>query len=64
VAGDVVTAGAAETGVTQAADGQPEPEKPDAPSEQGGVTLEEGAGGTAARAAARRPAQPRAVPPR
>ena len=63
MAGDVVTAGAAETGVTQAADGQPEPEKPDAPSEQGGVTLEEGAGGTAARAAARRPAQPRAVRP-
>jgi GTP diphosphokinase / guanosine-3',5'-bis(diphosphate) 3'-diphosphatase len=66
VAGDVVTAGPAGIGVTQAAGGLPEQEKPAAPSDQGGVTPEgaaDGAGEDAPGVAKRRPAQPEAAQP-
>jgi hypothetical protein len=69
VAGDVVTAGPAGTGVTQAADGQPEQHesKPVLPSEQGGVAPRGAvadAGADAPRADPRRPANPRPARPR
>ena len=61
MAGDIVTAAAAGAGVTQAADGQPEQEKPAVPAEQVGVTAEDAADGTAPGGAARRRARPRAA---
>jgi GTP pyrophosphokinase len=69
VAGDVVTAGPAGTGVTQAAEGQPEQHKdmPELPSAQGGVTPEgavDGAAKDAPPTVARRPAKPGPAEPR
>jgi GTP diphosphokinase / guanosine-3',5'-bis(diphosphate) 3'-diphosphatase len=71
VAGDVVTAGPAGSGVSAAADGQPGPSKPTAPPEQGEAAAEgaagtaaDGAGEDAPRADRRRAAQPRAGHPR
>ena len=61
--GDVVTAGAAGTGVAKAADGQTDQEKPAVPSEQGGVTAEDGADANVPHATQRRPAMPAAAQP-